>query len=115
MLQTDEVEKSKKSKYECGHCYVFVRNDISDSQKAVQAGHAAIESQREFRSAQHPALVILKVKNERKLESVINELTEHDIDFVTFRDDIFDYELTAVATKPIYGDKRKLLRRYSLL
>ena len=88
---------------------------MTDSQKAVQSAHAAIESQRKFRAADHPALVILKVKNEKKLLKVVDELIEHKIDFATFRDDIFDYELTAVATRPLYGDKRKLLGRYSLL
>jgi len=81
----------------------------------VQGGHAALESARKFKEDNHPSLVYLRVKNEAKLRKVIRELIDNEIDFVVWRDDIFSDEITAVATQPLHGDKRKLLRRYSLL
>lgn len=98
-----------------GHCYVFVRGDLPEAQRAIQAGHAAIESQRRFKSDCHPSLVYLRIKNEKKLTAVIKELLSHDINCVLFRDDIFDDQITAVATEPLFEGKRELLGRYTLL
>lgn len=98
-----------------GYTYVFVRNDLSDSQKAVQGGHAAMESQRKFSPDKHPSLVYLKVRDEKKLKGVIQELIDNDISFTLFRDDLYDEEITAVATEPLYDDRRDVLKRYSLL
>ena len=99
-----------------GHTYAFVRNDLPDSQKAVQAGHAVLEAERRFKTKRHPSLVYLKVKNQKKLKSVIKELTSYGINCTIFRDELFDNEITAVATEPLFEqDKRDLISRYSLL
>ena len=51
------------------YIYVIVRNDLSNAQKAVQSSHAVIESSRKFLpiNAEHPSVIILIVKNQKKL------------------------------------------------
>lgn len=98
-----------------GYIYCFTRKDFSTSQQAVQLSHACIEAQRKFCPDKHPSLVALAVKSEYKLKWVIRECMVHGIDFVIFRDTIHSNEITAVATEPLYDEKRKVFKRYSLL
>jgi hypothetical protein len=45
-----------------------VRRDLSHPQQVVQAGHALIEAQKKFPyEGEHPYLVVLGVKTEKKL------------------------------------------------
>lgn len=97
------------------YVYVFIRNDLPDAQKAVQSGHSVIEACKKFNIDVHPSLVYVKVKNEKKLKSVIQELIDKNIDFVFFRDTIFNREITTVATEPLQGKQREVLSRYTLL
>lgn len=98
-----------------GYIYCFTRKDFSSSQQSVQLSHACIEAQRKFSPNKHPSLVALAVKSEAKLKRVIQECIDNGIDFVIFRDTIHSNEITAVATEPLYDEKRGVFKRYSLL
>ena len=98
-----------------GYVYCFTRNTFTPSQQAVQLSHACIESQRKFAPNRHPSLVALSVKSEFKLKQVIQECIDNEIDFVIFRDDIHGSQITAVATEPLYDEKREVFKRYALL
>jgi len=95
------------------HSYIVVRNDLGSTQTAVQASHAAIELGRSI--GNHPSLVIVVVKNEKKLKSVIEELHRGGIDVKIFRDNLFNDEITAIATAPLDESRRRALSRFQLL
>lgn len=105
----------KQFVYDEGFCYVFCRNNLTNAQKAVQSGHALLELSKKYNIKNHPSLVYLVVKSEEKLKKVMQELIDNDINFSLFRESDMNNEITSIATEVIYGNKRELLKRYSLL
>lgn len=98
-----------------GHSYVFVRKDLSEQYRAVQAGHALIEMRKRFSPALHPSLVYVAIKNENKLKKVMQELIDNNVDYTLFREPLCGNEITCVATRPVSGKERELFKRYQLL
>jgi len=96
-----------------GYTYCFVRTDITPSQQAVQMSHACIEAQKKFSPSRHPSIVAIGTKK-KKIQKIIQECIDNEIDFAIFRDNIFDNEVTAIATEPLY-ENRKVFDRYTLL
>ena len=67
------------------------------------------------RLSDHPSVIILSAKNENRLHRVRKYLIDNSIQHVHFYEPDMDDELTALATEPICGSKRDLLRKYQLL
>ena len=86
--------------------YVLVRNDLSRSQQAVQAGHALAEYLQCKPDTQwnNGTLVYLKVRNEQDLLHWYNNL-----DCIGFREPDRGNELTALAY-PSTGEEFKHLK-----
>lgn len=97
------------------YCYVITRNNLSDSQKAVQSGHCALEISRKFNITNHPSLIYLVVKSEEKLKRIIEELLEIEMDIVLFREPDLSNEITAIGTKPLSSQEREIFKKYQLL
>lgn len=96
--------------------YVFVRNDLSYSQKVVQSCHAVLESTRKFvTDDKRYKIVVLAAKSEVKLKSIMDEAASHGIQTVGFTEPDMDFQMTAVATEPLEEDKRHVFSRYKLL
>ena len=95
--------------------YVFVRKDLSTSQQAVQAAHAAIESTKKWPYlVEHPHLVLIGVKNEASLKKAKALAEENGILITPFYED--DIGMTSLATRPIASDtERQIFRKYQLL
>lgn len=79
--------------------YVLVREDLDPSYRMVQGGHAIAEW-----TLKHPdkwsneTLVMLKVKNESKIEDFHERLSFRGIEHVVFKEPDIGYETTALAT-----------------
>ena len=99
------------------YVYCIVRNDLTPSQKAVQAGHAVYESSRQFPSEEHPHFVFTVLKNENKLKAWIEKLQAARVSFTIWREPDMDNEITAIATEPIRTDsyKRGIFKKLQLL
>lgn len=99
------------------YMYVLIRNDLSIPQKAVQAGHAIIESTRHFisKSDEHPSVILCTVKSEHKLLACAKELEEKGIEHMIFREPDIGLQATALASKPLIGKDRKAFSRFQLL
>ena len=93
--------------------YVIVRKDISDSQRAVQAGHAVAEFllRGPFTEWKNGTLVYLGVDNLFQLEKLKYQLTLNDISFVEFKEPDIGNETTAIATDRY----SKLFKKINLL
>lgn len=97
------------------YLYVLVRQDLSQSQQAVQSCHAAIEATRRFTPGQdqeHPHLVLLSVKNEDELLKAYERLQHYGIRVAKFEEPDRNNETTAIATEPLPADS-KLRRKFS--
>lgn len=96
----------------------MVRTDLPLPQQAVQSCHACIEATKAFAIDEledHPSVIILGVKSEEKLQQVRKYLIDHGIKHVHFYESDLEDELTALATEPIHGDRRKLFRKFQLI
>lgn len=88
-----------------------MRNDLSKPQKAVQSCHAVWELASKGHG--HPSLVLVVVKNEKKLKQVMQKLDEDNIKFEYFRESDLNHEITALCTEPIKDNG--YLKRFQLL
>lgn len=98
------------------YVYVIVRKDLPNAQKAVQSAHACIEATRDYlkKTDEHPSVIICEVKSENKLKMVMEEL-RGKINFKAFREPDIGNQFTAIASEPIYGEKRDLFKRFQLI
>jgi hypothetical protein len=95
-----------------------VREDLSPPQQAVQSCHACIEATSAFalgNLADHPSVIICGVRDEQQLHKVRRYLIDSGIRHVHFYETDLDDELTALATEPVHGDRRRLFRKFQLL
>lgn len=97
--------------------YVLVRKDQPYGQIVVQAGHAAIESSRQYLPANldHPHLIVCGVRNERELMKESARLDKSGIRHTMFYEADRNDEATALASEPVFGENRKHFKRYRLL
>ena len=78
--------------------YVIVRKDLSESYRAVQAGHAVAEWLLHDQSWKNETLIYLGVENETDLLRWGNKLNFKGIKYVGFNEPDINNELTAIAT-----------------
>ena len=97
--------------------YVIIRKDISPAQQVVQACHASIEAcwRRHLDDLPHPSVIVLMVKDEKKLKKLETELfNAGHIHYEVFREPNMNNEITAIATGQTEG-RLDILKRYCLL
>jgi hypothetical protein len=58
--------------------------------------------------------VLCEVKNEEELNSVAYRLEQNCICFEPFFEPDIGNQITAIASGPVYGDTRRLFKRYRL-
>jgi hypothetical protein len=81
--------------------YVAVRKDLSNSQRAVQAGHAVAEYMLNSPESnwRNQTLIYLGVKGLTQLENLKMKLEMNDIQFVEFREPDIGNQTTAIASE----------------
>lgn len=94
------------------YTYLFIRKDLSGPQRIVQTAHAAHEAGERFGAHSHIAL--MGIADQRELIKAANYPDRCGIQYQMFYESTTS-EYTAIATEPLSGDRRKHLRRYSLL
>jgi hypothetical protein len=96
---------------------VLVRHDLPTPQIAVQAVHAALEASRQFLppDSEHPHVVLCGVASEAHLLSAADHLFRWHIRCALFREPDRAQEATALATEPLWGERRRLLQRFRCL
>lgn len=97
------------------HSYIIIRKDLPIPQYTVQGGHAIWEQAKG--QTEHPSFVVLGVENEFALQQAMSYLIDNDVQFKIFRepDEPYCNSITAIATEPLEGDKRQLLKHFQLL
>lgn len=77
-----------------------MRNDLSNSQMAVQAGHAVASYllHSHFSRWQNETLIYLGVKGLSQLEKLKYKLDLEDIKYIEFREPDLNNEVTAIAS-----------------
>lgn len=96
---------------------MLVRRDQSFGQIVVQTAHACIEATRQFINAdlEHPHLIAVHINSEEKLLKEHQRLLDLGIRCILFREPDIGNQATAIATEPIYGDRRRHFRKYQLV
>lgn len=100
---------------ETPYVYILVRTDLPIAQQMVQASHAALEAGFAFSApAQTAHLVMLAVPDAAGLLDASAHLDLHAIDHKVFFEPDDDMGHSALATRPVHGAERRLLRGYPL-
>lgn len=94
------------------YMYLFVRRDLSAPQQIVQSSHAAAYIGHRYHG--ETSIVLCDVPDEAGLHKVSDYLAGHEIDHEKFFEPDIEAH-TAIATQPLMGDKRRLLRKFSLM
>ncbi len=84
--------------------------------QSVQAIHASIEATKRFpQPAETVYVVLCSVRNETKLRNALEFIRGHGVKCADFREPDLDNELTAIATEPVYQDKRHIFRKFQIM
>lgn len=95
------------------YMYLFVREDLSHAQQIVQTAHAVDELNKSHPHEKGNYMVLCGAKDENDLFGISEQLTTSGIVYEMFYEpDIDSY--TAIATQPLRGEDRKVLRRFRL-
>lgn len=97
--------------------YIFVRTDIPIEYQMVQACHACFEMGMEIadKPKQVSHMVLCQIKNEEEIYKLSSYLKEHDMAYHMFYEPDYNTGYTAICTEPIYGEQRKLFKKFKLL
>jgi hypothetical protein len=89
---------------------------LSFPQQVVQASHVAYEAgQSHDPTLDHPHFCVCGVKGEADLHKIAAKLDNAGIRYCVFREADRNDECTALMTAPVFGDQRRLFRRYRCL
>ena len=98
------------------YSYVFVREDLPNTVKLVQASHVCMEMGFVTRLPEHPTfLVALSIKDEKNLKKLADKLEHQNIKFNIFFEPDFAYGYTALCTEPVEFGKYKIFEKYNLI
>ena len=100
------------------YCYIFVRDDLSWPQKIVQSSHASLELARQGlvpKDIPTPNFVLCKASDEEELLKIAARLDSEGVRHYLFTEPDIENQSTALITEPVYGDKRRMFRRYQCL
>jgi hypothetical protein len=83
----------------------------------VQACHASLEAARAFLPSdrEHPFVIVCGVRDEQRLARCLDDLDSAGIAFKAFFEPDLGDQLTALATEPLSGPRRKALGDLRLL
>jgi hypothetical protein len=81
----------------------------------VQAAHAAMEAGKSFSPDPHPNFCLCTVENEAELRFHLDRLVKEGIRICAWYEPDRNNELTAIASEPISGERRRLFREFKLL
>jgi hypothetical protein len=112
-----EIVDSRIELHEPEYLFIFVRQDISKEQQAVQAAHATFCAGREYlhHSPEKVNFVLVGVPDELHLVDVGCTLNDNYVKYVTFREPDLSETQTAIATQPLKEHQKRFLKHYPLL
>lgn len=95
--------------------YLFIREDLSPPQQIIQTAHAVDELNKMIGPSLHGTdnMVLFTAKSENHLFEISERLGLADIKHKTFFEPDID-QFTAIATEPIFGERRDFFRNFKL-
>lgn len=96
---------------------MFVRTDIPKEYQMVQACHACFEMglNVDSKPMQVSHMVLCSIVNEEELDKLGFYLDKHNIRYHKFYEpDFGPLGNTSICTEPIYGEQRKLFKKFKL-
>jgi hypothetical protein len=112
-----ELSGEDIAKVERDYTFIFVRQDISPEQQAVQAAHATYVAGAKFKpeNAEEVHFVLIGVPNLQELTQVRFKLKKYGVEDVIFREPDLENQATAVATQVMKETQKRFLKKYKKL
>lgn len=95
------------------YTYLFIRRDLPHVTQIVQSAHAAHEAGERF--GEHSHLIAFVASDENDLTKISIRLNQQGIRHQMFHEPDNDTGYTAICTEPLIGERRRLMKRYSLI
>lgn len=100
------------------YTYCFIRKDLEPHYQIIQAAHATHEIALRLGEEEKPQktshLILFEAKDEKHLLKIKEQLETKGIFNHIFHEPDHDTGYTAIATAPIYGEDRKMFRKYKM-
>lgn len=100
---------------ETPYTYCFIRKDLPTHYQIIQAAHATQEI---TKSIEHPEqtchFILFEAKDEKHLTDIKIKLDMSGIKSHMFNEPDYGTGYTAIATEPIWGEARKLFKKYKM-
>lgn len=94
--------------------YIFIRQDLSHTYQIIQAAHATHQAGIRFGKTELPThFALIGANDENDLQKIAMHLDYHQIEYEMFHEPDHNTGFTAIATRPLYGDQRKPLRKFN--
>jgi len=94
------------------YVYLFFRTDLPLAQQIVQSNHATMMMAALRGEEGVPNIVAIGVPHTKSLQKVQLKLRKNKIPHFAWIEPDFNYGLTAIATAPIWGQQRDILKEY---
>lgn len=96
--------------------YTFIRKDLGEAYKIIQAGHALFEHALTLNDKPERTshFCLLEAKDENDLMQIASKLEMKNINFTMFHEPDYDTGYTAITAGPIYGTDRKHFKKYRI-
>lgn len=93
--------------------YVFLREDLSNPQKIVQACHSIYEIGKDFREEVPPHVIVIGVRNQTALIKAMDEVQYLGVKIREFREPDIGNELTSFSTEPLTD--HSLMKKFKII
>lgn len=105
------MNKTKK------YVYVFVRQDLPNPQKIVQASHAILEVSRNFLNKweEHPSVLVIAAKSETQLRNFSKKIRDKGFRCIEFYEPLFENKLTSFAVEPVLEKEKENFKCFNLI
>jgi hypothetical protein len=113
----NELQKLNFAKTEPEYVFIFVRQDISNEQQAVQAAHATYKAGAIFKpeNPDETYFVLIGVPDEAGLHVVKEEVESKGFSTVVFNEPDLSNTDTALATEPMKAYQKRFLKHHRKL
>lgn len=97
------------------YVYIFVRKDLPNPQKVVQASHAAWELSKVHQLENHPSMVVIGLNSAIQITNQFFKFKELGIEVVAFYEPLINNEMTSFAILAKTPAEREVFKKFNLL
>ena len=115
--QETPISLLRREKMTKKYVYVFIRKDLPNPQKIVQASHAVLEISRNYlrKWEEHPSVLVVGVNSEHQLKKFSKKVQDKGFRVIEFFEPLFENQMTSFAVEPVLEEEKINFRCFNLI